>query len=501
VEAVALWSIEHDPEPALRIVAYWGQRLFAIAPARVSSWVLAAAQVEADVPPALRSRALRIAGSCMATLRDFEIAERLLNDAADAATEARANDLHALALALLGSVYGHTQRRDEAIPTLDRALAEAREAATEAELASVLNNVGSAAVGLGEVERGQAALEESIALAERLGRVATLFTAQNNLGTILLNSDPDRSAEVFLAALSLSEAEIPSRRVMVQDGLACSMLLTGDVADAQRQYLENAELARQVGRGGTLHATLQGLMGVASAQGKHDVAARIAGAAAAYKPRATLPSYLQRFETASREALADRWDMHFAEGSRLSVADALDLLRDEPEGAAVVRRTFMFTDIVSSTTLLAAIGDAAWQSLVSWHDRTLRAQFAAHRGEEVDHAGDGFFVAFPTAREAVECATAVQRVLAAHRRQAGFAPDVRIGLHDAEASHAQGGFRGIGVHTAARIGAAAGAGEIVASEATATAGHAAIEGAAAEVELKGLPAPVRLVRLAWRESG
>ena len=36
--------------------------------------------------------------------------------------------------------------------------------------------------------------------------------------------------------------------------------------------------------------------------------------------------------------------------------------------------------------------------LISWHDRTLRGLFADHGGEEVDHAGDGFFSPSPTRR-------------------------------------------------------------------------------------------------------
>ena len=57
-------------------------------------------------------------------------------------------------------------------------------------------------------------------------------------------------------------------------------------------------------------------------------------------------------------------------------------------------RTFMFTDIVDSTRLVETLGDEQWESLLAWHDRTLRGCFEAHAGEEVKHEGDGFFVAF-----------------------------------------------------------------------------------------------------------
>ena len=94
----------------------------------------------------------------------------------------------------------------------------------------------------------------------------------------------------------------------------------------------------------------------------------------------------------------------------------------------------MFTDIVTSTDLVGLIGDDAWGELLRWHDRELRSAFANHRGEEVNHTGDGFFVAFERAIDGLECAVDIQRRLARHRHEHGFAPTVRIGLHTAEAS-------------------------------------------------------------------
>ena len=94
----------------------------------------------------------------------------------------------------------------------------------------------------------------------------------------------------------------------------------------------------------------------------------------------------------------------------------------------------MFTDIVGSTNLVEALGDEAWESLLQWHDQTLRALFAAHQGEEVVATGDGFFVGFDCPEAAIACAVAIQRRLAEHRQQHGFAPQVRIGLHASDAT-------------------------------------------------------------------
>ena len=117
----------------------------------------------------------------------------------------------------------------------------------------------------------------------------------------------------------------------------------------------------------------------------------------------------------------------------------------------------------------------------------------------MDHSGDGFFVAFEDVNSAVECAVDVQRSLAEHRRTAGFAPQVRIGLHAAEATERSGDFGGKGVHEAARIGALAEGGEILATVETA----AVVEGRypvsePREVRLKGISEPARIVSLTWR---
>jgi class 3 adenylate cyclase len=166
--------------------------------------------------------------------------------------------------------------------------------------------------------------------------------------------------------------------------------------------------------------------------------------------------------------------------------------------AATVQRTFMFTDIVDSTPLLEAIGDDAWLHLRRWHDETLRGLFARHRGQEVDDAGDGFFVAFDDAGQALACAVEILRTLTGHRRAHGFSPSVRVGLHAAPAIRHGTGYRGRGVHTAARIGAQAVGGEILASvETIAAAGTTLATSERREVKLKGLAAPVEVASVLW----
>jgi class 3 adenylate cyclase len=181
----------------------------------------------------------------------------------------------------------------------------------------------------------------------------------------------------------------------------------------------------------------------------------------------------------------------------LARVDALLAGLRRPLAARAVR-TFMFTDIVGSTALVEAVGDVEWHDLLRWHDEALRRCFAENAGEEVDHTGDGFFVAFPDPRAALECAASIQRRLTEHRTDHGFAPKVRIGVHAAEATRVGDDYEGAGVHAAARIGALAGASEILASLETVEGLDGFDFGEAREVSLKGLAKPVRVVSVDWR---
>lgn len=208
-------------------------------------------------------------------------------------------------------------------------------------------------------------------------------------------------------------------------------------------------------------------------------------------------------EEAALLELRAAWATFERLGGEPKARRAAELLGDEVRTSRSpgerVSRAFMFTDIVGSTDLVGVIGDDAWESLISWHDQTLRSLFAQHGGEVAHHTGDGFFVAFPDARSAIDCAVAIQRSLVEHRRSYGFAPGVRIGVHAAEATRRGQDYSGKEVHKAARIVALADGGEIVTTEETAAAQR--LRFAVSEprvVELKGISEPVRVVAVQWR---
>jgi len=191
-------------------------------------------------------------------------------------------------------------------------------------------------------------------------------------------------------------------------------------------------------------------------------------------------------------------------GARLDIRRASDLLGDEAHVTSAeptqerVTRTFLFTDIVRSTRLVDALGDVAWQDVIRWHDQTLRSLIAQHQGQEIRHQGDGFFVAFANAGDAVDCAVAIQRRLADQRRAQGFAPQVRIGMHTADAHRRGLDYTGFGIHEAARIGGVAGADEILVSAATLESAAKAYPSEKRTVLLKDIAEPVEVASIDWR---
>jgi predicted ATPase/class 3 adenylate cyclase len=122
--------------------------------------------------------------------------------------------------------------------------------------------------------------------------------------------------------------------------------------------------------------------------------------------------------------------------------------------------TLLFTDIEGSTQLLERVGATSYAALLRDHNRAIRSAIQGQRGVEVDTAGDGFFVVFPTAGAAVTAAAAAQHELAGKLR-------VRMGLHSGAILVTDEGYAGAAVHRAARIAAAAHGGQILVSSAAA----------------------------------
>jgi class 3 adenylate cyclase len=163
--------------------------------------------------------------------------------------------------------------------------------------------------------------------------------------------------------------------------------------------------------------------------------------------------------------------------------------------------TILFTDIENSTAMFEKLGDLRAHEILHEHNAIIREQLAAHQGFEVKSMGDGFMLAFSSARRALLCAIAIQRAFEAWGDKHPDDPiRVRIGLHTGEAIKEGGDFYGKTVILASRIAGEATGGEILVSstlkDMIESAGDLRFE-ESREVELQGLAGVHRIHKAQW----
>lgn len=143
----------------------------------------------------------------------------------------------------------------------------------------------------------------------------------------------------------------------------------------------------------------------------------------------------------------------------------------------------LFTDIVGSSELAGQMGDGPWRRLLRRHHELMRRVVGDHGGRIVDTAGDGVFAVFPRPAAAIRCAFEGIDAL----REIGV--EIRAGIHFGETESSEGRVSGIVVHTAARVMALAGPGEILITRTVGdlVAGKRITVGDRGSHELKGIP--------------
>jgi class 3 adenylate cyclase len=148
-----------------------------------------------------------------------------------------------------------------------------------------------------------------------------------------------------------------------------------------------------------------------------------------------------------------------------------------------VMKTMLFTDIVDSTGQAQRRGDVAWRRTLNMHDDVVRSVLISFGGQEMGTAGDSFLVLFDSAEWAIRCALALIDALGA------IGISIRAGIHSGEVILADEQVRGVAVHVAARIVAAAAPGEVLVSAVTrelAEGGQGLAFGARGRHQLKGV---------------
>ena len=175
----------------------------------------------------------------------------------------------------------------------------------------------------------------------------------------------------------------------------------------------------------------------------------------------------------------------------------VDGLRDEQSSFDRVLATVLFTDIVDSTARAASLGDRGWREVREEHDRTVRAQLARFRGHEVKTMGDGFLATFDGPARAVRCAVSLVAAMAP------LGIEIRAGLHTGEIELDADDVAGVAVAIGARVGAMAGASEVLVSHTVKdlVTGSGLTFEDRGEHELKGVPDRWHLYRVVNPTSG
>lgn len=396
----------------------------------------------------------------------------------------------------------------------DRAEQQIRQAADELSGWSALPPIADGHYAIGEIRRLKGdfeAAESALREADSMGK-----SPQPALALIRLAQGKVTAAATAIAS-ALSDASWDQwAKVRLLPAQVEIAVAAGDVTLARTAAEELARIVDTYKSPALEAGTHQAMARVLQAEGDAAGAAREFRLAVRLWREVAAPYEVARARALLGKALRATGDDESANFELRSARDEFARLGAEPDEAAAerdlqaaiegrtaavqTRKTFMFTDIVDSTRYAEFLGNDQWERLLRWHDDMLRELVAKHGGEIVNSTGDGFFVAFDSARQGIECARSIQRALAEHRKGSGFAISVRIGLHSAEANRRAADYSGVGVHLASRVASVAGGGEIVATTDTLDEAGESARSDHREVSLKGVSSAVAVESVAWTDS-
>jgi class 3 adenylate cyclase/uncharacterized protein (DUF2267 family) len=165
----------------------------------------------------------------------------------------------------------------------------------------------------------------------------------------------------------------------------------------------------------------------------------------------------------------------------------------------------VFSDLVESTALLAALGDDRMEQLRREHIADLEAAVRSGGGRLIKTLGDGSMSSFSSALGALRAAVAIQAgIQALNEAHGDIGLAARVGVAAGEPIADGEDLHGMAVVVASRLSGAAASGEVLVQDvvvALVASRDGVAWASAAEFELKGIPHPVNASRLLWRELG
>jgi class 3 adenylate cyclase len=201
-----------------------------------------------------------------------------------------------------------------------------------------------------------------------------------------------------------------------------------------------------------------------------------------------LPEVLSRMTSSPSEAIWPPVEGFLDNGNRSVTATA---------GGAF--RTILFTDVVSSTPLLAQLKDEKMREVMRDHDEVLEAAVTSNGGRVIKTIGDAFMAEFAVPSGAVAAAIAAQRGVRERFEDSDVPVRIRIGINAGEPIEEDGDLHGASVVIAKRLEGEADANGILVSDVVkqAVTGKDFAFEDRGQVQLKGFEEPVRAWALRW----
>jgi predicted ATPase/DNA-binding SARP family transcriptional activator len=213
IRAALAWSIDEDPELALRLASslrlFWEVRGHFGEGGR---WLEEALQRATDVPPLVRLRAVSASGAIAFRVGEHELARERFTAALQLARELEDELWIARALSDVGTVAAVLEEYDEAVVLLEESADLFRKLDVPARLATVLGNLGHIASQRGDYARAIEVTEEALALesSHKANAAISLF----NLGSHNLGAGNHERAREWLERAIAHSLELGFKEVM-----------------------------------------------------------------------------------------------------------------------------------------------------------------------------------------------------------------------------------------------------------------------------------------------
>ncbi len=165
-------------------------------------------------------------------------------------------------------------------------------------------------------------------------------------------------------------------------------------------------------------------------------------------------------------------------------------------GRGDLEMALLFTDLVGFSEWALQAGDAAVLELLREVGTEVEAVIGWHDGRIVKRLGDGLMATFLDGEEAVEAALDAQEAVRAIEVD-GYSPRMRAGVHWGRPRKLGGDFLGVDVNIAARVTAAAKAGQVLVSDVLLTRidGNGVRAGRAKRLRADGTPSGLRVAEV------